>query len=157
MQAPPELDQAEETPRTPGYRVVLAVFGVAGAIAGVIILLAVLAGGSADEDLICNPDPAASATVRDYAGAFIQGDAARVQELVSERFMQVRLDSESEAQLRARFDALTDEQRLEDFRVTIVSASEEEALVTARFIVNDVETESKYALIKRDGRWLIDR
>jgi hypothetical protein len=137
--------------------VVLFVFGAAGAIGGLVILAGVLAGGPADDDLVCNPEPTACATVRDYAEAFNSGNASRVQELVSERFMRVRLDSESEAQLRARFDALEEEQKLEEFRITVVSAGEEEAFVTARFVVDSFETESKYALIKQDGQWLIDR
>ena len=156
MHAASEVKPIEGARRLPGYRVVLAVFAVGGAVAALVILMGVLMGGSADEDLICRPDPAACATVRDYAQAFNSGDSARVQALFTERGMQRLLSSDSSAQLRARLDALTDNQRLEDFRVTTLSAGEDEAFVNVRFVSDGYEFEAKYRLVLQDGRWLID-
>jgi hypothetical protein len=157
MQATIESTPAQTGRRLPGYRVVLAVFLVGLAVGGVVILTGVIMGGNAEEDLICKPDPAACATVRNFAEAFNASDPARVESLVTERFMETRLRSDSSTELTAWLSGLTDEMRFEEFRVTTVSAGEEEAFVTARFVVDGYDYETKYRLVKVDGRWLIDQ
>jgi hypothetical protein len=135
---------------------VLAVFLVGLAVGGLVILTGVLMGGNAEEDVICKPDPAACATVRDFAEAFNAGQSGQVEGLVTDHFMATRLRSDSSTELTAWLSGLTDEMRFEEFRVTTVSAGEEEAYVTARFVVDGFDQEAKYRLVKVDGKWLID-
>ena len=156
MQATIESTPAQTGRRLPGYRVVLAVFLVGLAVGGLVILTGVIMGGNAEEDLICKPDPAACATVRDFADALNAGDSARVEPLVTDHFMATRLRSDSSNELTAWLSGLTDEMRLEEFRVTTISVGEDQAFVTARFVVDGFDQEAKYRLVKVDGRWLID-
>ncbi len=146
---------AGQTRTLPGKRLVLSVFAVAAVIAGLVVAVALIAIQDRVDDPVCNPEPAVCTAVNDFVDAFNSGDAARLQELVTAAVMPDLLQSSNADELEARLAAMTDEERIDDFRVTAMVAEGDAATVTARLTVDGFQQEARYRLTMIDGRWII--
>ena len=142
--------------RIAGRRVVITIFGVGGAVAGVLILIAVLLGGPSDADVACQQTPLVCATVRDYTAALNERDAGRVLTLVTDRGLRVKLQVESEEELARRLDDQAAADRIEDLRISSVTLVGDTAEVRTRFFRLNQQFDVIYQLIRIESRWLID-
>ena len=142
--------------RVAGYRLVLAVFGVAAAVAGVIILLAVVVDTPSDPDVACQQTPLVCDTMRDYAVAWNDRDAGRMRPLLTDRGLRTVLEVASEEELVQNLDALPGGDIIEKLRITSVTVDGDTAEVRIEYSRLNQNFDQAYQLVRSDGRWLID-
>ncbi len=142
--------------RVAGYRLVLAVFGVAAAVAGVIILLAVVVDTPTDPDVACQQTPLVCDTMRDYAAAWNDRDAGRMRPLLTDRGLRTVLKVASEEELVQNLDALPQGDIIEELRITSVTVDGDTAEVRIEFSRLNQTFDQAYQLVRSDSRWLID-
>ena len=142
--------------RVAGYRLVLAVFGVAATIAGVIILLAVVVDTPSDPDVACQQTPLVCDTMRDYAAAWNDRDAGRMRSALTDRGLRTVLEVASEEELVQNLDALPPGDIIEELRITSVTVDGDTAEVRIEFSRLNLAFDQAYQLVRSDGRWLID-
>ncbi len=142
--------------RVAGSRLVLAVFGVAVAIAGLIILLAVVLDTPTDPDVACQQTPLPCDTMRDYAAAWNDRDAERMRPLLTDRGLRTVLEVASEEELAQNLDALPGGDIIEELRITSVTVDGDTAEVRIEFSRLNQAFDQAYQLVQSDGRWLID-
>jgi len=141
----------------PGSRVVLALLVGAAAVAGVVVLVAVVATrGSDGEPEVAPQEAALRDTVGQYVDALNDRDAGRMLPLLTDQGLRRQLRVSDQVELPARLAELTDADRIDELRVTSVKISGDRAVVTTRFQWHDQYQEAVYRLVRRDGRWLID-
>ena len=137
--------------RVAGYRLVLAVFGVAGAVAGLIILLAVVVDTPTDPDVACQQTPLVCDTMRGYAAAWNDRDAGRMRPLLTDRGLRTVLEVASEEELVQNLDALPPGDIIEELRITYPAGTTKQQQVMAKYKVLGMP--STY-FIKPDGSLL---
>ncbi len=142
--------------RVPGSRVILAVGGVAFAIAAVIIVIALLVDIPNDPDVPCVETPQLCDTVRDYAVAWNDRDAEEMLTLMTDRGLQTVLRVASEEELIENFSDLPRTDLIEELRITSISIDGDTAEVRIQYSRLNQPFDDAYRLVQSDGRWLID-
>ncbi len=161
MSQSPEETQDEPRPpadtgRTPGYRVVLAVGGVAFTIAAVIIAFAFLVDIPSDPDAPCVEAPQVCNTLRDYAGAWNGRDAGEMLTLMTDRGLRAVLRVTSEEELIEGFRDLPQTDLIEELRITSIRLDGDTAEARIQYSRLNQPFDDAYRLVRSDGRWLID-
>ena len=142
--------------RVAGYRLVLAVFGVAATVAGVLILLAVVVDTPSDPDVACQETPLVCDTMRAYATGWNNRDAGRVRSVMTDRGLRTVLEVASEEELAQNLDALPGGDLIEELRITSIAVDGDTAEVRIEFSRLNQTFDQAYQLVRSDGRWLID-
>lgn len=146
-----------ERPRLSGQRAVIALFVVVIAVAIVVIFVGLIVIAGRGEGDACDTEPEVCQVVRDYAAAFNARDAATVVELLTERGLRGLLDVSTREELEQSFARLTEADRIRDVEISRVNVEGDRATVVARFLREDEGSNAVLSLVRRDGRWRIDR
>ncbi len=156
---PPPIEEPQPLTNgggTPGHRVVLAVGGVAFAIAAVIIGIALLVDIPNDPDVPCVETPQVCDTLRDYAVAWNGRDADQMLTLMTDRGLQTVLRVTSEEELIESFSDLPRTDLIEELRITSITLDGDTAEVRIQYSRFNQPFDDAYRLVQSDGRWLID-
>ena len=160
----PSIEETQEKPqpltndgRMPGSRVILAVGGVAVAISAVVITAFVLfADVPNDPDVACVETPQLCDTLRDYAAAWNDRDAAEMLALMTDRGLQTVLRVASKEELIESFSDLPRTDLIEELRITSITLDGDTAEVRIQYSRLNQPFDDAYRLVQSDGRWLID-